>query len=156
VVPESAPAAAVVGMARFRRPACSAVLVSGLVDGFGQVRVIRGQRPEFHAVSVAADHLRSRGSDEGAEAGESAGPGPVPDPHPALVAVEEPSVVQDFEVMADGGLGQIERGGEVANAGLAARAGSDQRHQPEPYGVGERFEQRDDLLGLLLGQRLGG
>jgi len=46
--------------------------------------------------------------DQGAYARQCLGPDPVVHPDAALVAVEQPGVVQDLEVVADGGLGQVE------------------------------------------------
>ena len=62
--------------------------------------------------------------------------------------------MQHLEVMADGRLGQVERVGQVAHAGLAAGVGGHQGHQPQPDRIGEGLQQRRDLLGLLQRQRL--
>ncbi len=57
LVPESALAAAVTGMAWFRFPAYPAVLVSGLMDGRRQFRVVGRQRREVHDASVTGSFL---------------------------------------------------------------------------------------------------
>ena len=62
--------------------------------------------------------------------------------------------MQHLQVVADRGLGQVERSGQVTDARLAARMRGDQRHQPQPDRIGERLQQRRDLLGLRPGQRL--
>ena len=77
------------------------------------------------------------------------GPGLVVDPHAALLAVQQPGLVQHLEVVADRGLGEVEGRQQVAHAGLAALVGQHQRHQPQAHRVGERLEQRHDLGGLL-------
>ena len=58
-----------------------------------------------------------------------------------------PGRAQDFQVVADGGLGQGERGGEVADAGLAALVRPDQGHQPQPDRVAERAEYLSEPCG---------
>jgi len=95
-----------------------------------------------------------RAADERAEAGQRAGSGAVVDPDAALVAIQQPGIVQDLQVVADRRLGQVERLVEVTDAGLAAGMRGHQGHQPQPHRVGERLQQRGDLLGLRLGQRL--
>lgn len=45
----------------------------------------------------------------------------VPGPSAALFAVQEPRLSHDLEVVADGGLSQLQAVGEVANASLAPR-----------------------------------
>ena len=67
-------------------------------------------------------------------------------PASALLAVNEARVEQDFEVVADGRLGEPERGGEVADAGFAVRLGLNQAEQPEPSWLGEHLEQRREAL----------
>src|ERR1700733_11874954 len=47
--------------------------------------------------------------------------------------------------MDDRGLGQLERGIQVADAGLAALVRGDQGQQPQPHRVGQGLEQRGDL-----------
>ena len=110
-----------------------------------------GERPGLCSGRVRRGS--SRVADQGTEAGQCLGAGPVVDPDAALLAVQQAAFVQHLEVVADGRLGQVERAGQVAHAGLAAGVGGDQGHQPEPDRVGERLEQRRDLLGLLCGQR---
>ena len=43
-------------------------------------------------------------------------------------------------MVADGRLGEVERGGQVADADLAALVRADQGHQPQPHRVAERPE----------------
>jgi len=110
----------------------------------------------LRALACSGDgRSRVRAADESAEAGQLFGPGPVVDPDAALLAVQQPGLVQDLQVMADRRLGQVERVVEVADAGLAAGVGGHQGHQPQPYRLGERLQQRGNLLGLGLGQRPG-
>ena len=56
---------------------------------------------------------------------------PVVDPGAAALAVGSP-LAQDPQVMADRRLAEVERGGQLADARLAALVRADQGHQPEP------------------------
>src|SRR4051794_13772079 len=56
--------------------------------------------------------------------------------------------------MADGGLGEVEPLSQVTDAGLTAFVRRHHRHQPQTHGVGQRLEQRCDLLGLGPAERL--
>jgi protein-tyrosine-phosphatase len=59
-------------------------------------------------------------------------------PHAALVAGQDPGVDQDLKVVGDGGLGQPERVGEFADAGLAALVGGRRYldwELPDPAGL---------------------
>ena len=85
---------------------------------------------------------RCRAADERAEAGQRVEPGTVIDRDAALVAVQQPGLVQDLQVMADRGLGQVERLVEVTDARLAAGMGGHRGHQPQPNRVGECLQQR--------------
>lgn len=51
-------------------------------------------------------------------------------PDAALVAGEDSGLDEDLEVVGDGRLGQAERLGQVADAGLAAFTCADQGDQP--------------------------
>lgn len=62
--------------------------------------------------------------------------------------------MQHLQVVADGGLGQVEGLVEVAYASLAAVVGGNQRHQPQSHRVGKRLEERRYLFGLRLAQGL--
>ena len=120
------------------------------MEGAGSWRGLSGaSAPESQARS-------SRGADQGAEAGQGLGAGPVVDPDAALLPVQRAAFVQHLEVLADRRLGQVERAGQVTHAGLAAGVGGHQGHQPEPDRVGERLQQRRDLLSLVHGKRAGG
>ena len=57
-------------------------------------------------------------------------------------------------MVGDGRLGQAERSGQVADAGLAAVAGGDQGDQPQPGRVGQGLEQPGEAGGLAGGDRL--
>jgi hypothetical protein len=57
-------------------------------------------------------------------------------------------------VVADRRLGQAQRLGQVADAGLAAGVGGDQGEQAQPGGVGEGLERAGEVGGLLGGQCL--
>lgn len=57
-------------------------------------------------------------------------------------------------MVGDGRLGQAERLGQVADAGLAVFPGGDHGDQPQPGGVGQGFEQPGQLGGLAGGDRL--
>ena len=53
-------------------------------------------------------------------------------------------------MVTDRRLGQVEGVVEVADAGLPVGVGGDQRQQPQPHRVGQRLDERNDPLGLLL------
>src|SRR5262249_3236177 len=53
---------------------------------------------------------------------------------------DDAGLAQHLQMMADGGLGKVERGGQVADAYLAALVGTDQRQQPQPDRVTECLE----------------
>jgi hypothetical protein len=55
--------------------------------------------------------------------------------------------MQHLEVMADRRLGQIERPAQVAGVRFSAGMRGYQRHQAQPDRIGQRLEQRRDLLG---------
>jgi len=59
-------------------------------------------------------------------------------------------------VVANRGLGQVERGGQVTDADLAALVRPDQRDQPEPDRIAERLEYLRQLCRAGLAQRLSG
>ncbi len=69
-------------------------------------------------------------------------------PDTALVAGENPGVHEDLEVVGDGGLGQAQGLGQVADAGFASFMRGDHGDQPQPGGVGERFEEPGEVGGL--------
>jgi arsenate reductase len=58
-----------------------------------------------------------------------------------LFAFDESGFEQHFQVMADGWLGELERLGEVADAGFAGWLGLDQAEQPEASRVGDHFQR---------------
>ena len=63
--------------------------------------------------------------------------------------VNEPGVVQDFQVVAECRNCQVEALGQVAHcACLAALVGQDHRDQPQPDGVGQGLEDRRRALGI--------
>src|SRR5260370_1097412 len=72
---------------------------------------------------------------------------PVVDPGAAPLAGDDPGFPQHLQVVADGGLGEVERGGQVADAHLAALMGADQGEQPQPDRVAERLEHLREACG---------
>jgi len=95
-----------------------------------QRRMARGTRPMLDDPDLSGRGPRRtaggasaggrRGRDQGADAGERLGPDPVVDPDAALVAVKQPGLMQDLQVVADRGLGQVEGVIKVADARLAS------------------------------------
>ena len=75
-------------------------------------------------------------------------------PHAALVAGQQAGVDEHLQVVRHGGLGQAERFGEVADAGLAAVVGGDHRQQPQPGRVGDRLQRPGEICCAGGGQRL--
>ena len=93
-------------------------------------------------------------AEDGGQCFERVGAQGVIGPYPALVAGEDTGVHQDLEVVGDGGLGQAEGFGQVADAGFAAVVGGDHGDQAEPGGVGQGFERPRQVGGLTRGERL--
>ncbi len=58
--------------------------------------------------------------------------------------------------MRDGRLPDLERLGEIADAGLLILGGRNDRDEPEPRGVCDRFERLGEIFGLVGGQRVLG
>ena len=56
--------------------------------------------------------------------------------------------------MGDGGLGQAEWFGQIADAGFAAVVCGDQGNQPQAGGIGQGLEEPGQLGGLAGGNRL--
>ncbi|MPM88423.1 hypothetical protein SDC9_135527 [bioreactor metagenome] len=88
------------------------------------------------------------GGDRGCEAVQEGGDGrlsggdeAVVHPGAAPLGAEQAGVLQDLQVVGDGGLGDVGEFGEVADAGLAARVGGDGRQHPEPERVGQRLQR---------------
>jgi len=77
----------------------------------------------------------------------------VVDPGAAPVTVDDAGFAQDFEVVGDGRPGQVERVGQVADAGFAVGVGGDQGQQSQPDRVGDGLEHPRQLHRLSLGQR---
>jgi hypothetical protein len=73
-------------------------------------------------------------------------------PVSALFAFDESGLVEDFQVVADRGLAQSERFGEVADACLFAGLSLDKAEEAEPSRVGEDFQRSGELVGLFLGE----
>ena len=67
--------------------------------------------------------------EQGAKAVEGFGEDLVVRPAAALLAGNEPSFEEDFEVMADGGLGEAQRGGEVTDAGFVVGLGLEEAQE---------------------------
>ena len=57
-------------------------------------------------------------------------------------------------MVADGGLAETERLGEVADACLVSRLGLDQAQQPQPGRIRDGFERPRELLGCVRRERL--
>lgn len=84
--------------------------------------------------------------EECAEGVECVGLDPVVDPGAAAFAVDEAGFAEGLEVVADGGSGELEVGGEFAHAdfGLAG----DESGEAEADGVTEGFEHGCDPCGF--------
>jgi hypothetical protein len=72
-----------------------------------------------------------------------------------LLALDEPSLAEHAKVVADRSLRQVERLHQVANARLAAGLRLDEAEDPKPGGVGESFQRRCKVLGVLGREGLG-
>jgi arsenite methyltransferase len=106
------------------------------------------------ALLLPAAPVSACGAEDGGEGVHGGRDEGVVGPDAALVAGEDPGVDEDFEVVGNGGLGQAEGFGEVADAGFAVFMGADHRDQSEPRRVGQGFEQPGELVGLAGGDRL--
>ena len=65
---------------------------------------------------------------------------PAVGPLASLLAGQYAGVDQDLEVVRHRELGQTNRVGQLAHAGLGVRMGSDERDQPEPRRISQRLE----------------
>lgn len=74
-------------------------------------------------------------------------------PVAALFAFDETGLEEHFEVVANGRLAEAERFSEVADAGLVIGLSLDEAQKAEPGGVGDRFENRRELVGVLWVER---
>ncbi|AOT03888.1 hypothetical protein ASPU41_11725 [Arthrobacter sp. U41] len=63
--------------------------------------------------------------------------------------MQQAGVDQDLEVVGHGGLPQVQRFGEVADAGLPAVGALDDGDQPQPVGIGQRLEDQGFPLRFL-------
>jgi hypothetical protein len=126
------------GLHRPRRPGRAPSPAAAVADR-ARLRQRRGHPPERHP-RPPAGRLAGRGRQHGGHPLQRGRHEAVVDPGPAPLAVDEPGLAQHFQVVADGGLGQVERAGEVAHADLTPGPGADQGHQPEPDRVAERLE----------------
>ncbi len=70
-------------------------------------------------------------------------------PAPSLFALDEAGLEKDFQVVADGWLAEPERLGEVADARLVVRLCLDQAEEPEPCGIGDRFQGLGEPFGVV-------
>ena len=102
-----------------------------------------------------------QGSARAASAAGSAGHEPVVDPGAAPFGSRRvPASRSTFRWWLIGGLGQVERRGQVADAGLAALMRADQGHQPQPDRISQGLEHlrqpgRRALADRLTDQRRG-
>lgn len=81
----------------------------------------------------------------------------VPAPGTAAFADEDAGLDEDFEVVAEAGLGHVELVGEVAEAGFAAGGLADEADELHSDGVGEGLEQAGGVVvveGVLAGGRV--
>ena len=69
-------------------------------------------------------------------------------PAALLLAREQAGVDELLHVVADGGLTDAERLGEIACADRLATLSGDVGEEPEPRGVGQRLEQGGDPFGV--------
>src|SRR5699024_10007691 len=103
----------------------------------------RASRPASLAwspVTPSGDE-RLGGGCEGVDGGAVVGPAP------ALLAGDEPGLDEQLHVVGDGGLGEPDGLGEVADAHLAVAAAGDHRHELDPGGVAERLEHLGQVVG---------
>lgn len=68
-------------------------------------------------------------------------------PFAALFAADEPCVYELLHVVRDGGLGEGQRFGEVADARFGALGSGDHRQQAHPRRVGQSLEDVREPLG---------
>ena len=87
-------------------------------------------------------------SDGGLELSQALAVERVPHPLAPPVAVDEPGVAQDLQVVRDGGLALAEGLDEVAHADLALGRGGQQAQDPQPDRVGEGGEPAGQRGGL--------
>lgn len=76
----------------------------------------------------------------------------VVDPGAAALAIEQASIEQHLQVVADGRLLQAEGFDEMADTGLGRRLSCDQAQETEASGVGDGAKGVRQLLGVVLGQ----
>jgi hypothetical protein len=79
------------------------------------------------------------------------GDDPIPHPRAPSISLDEPGLVENLEVVADGWLRLADRFDEVARADLAF--GCDEREDAQPHGVTESRECGGELLGVAFFQR---
>jgi hypothetical protein len=92
---------------------------------------------------------RARWGQSAADRGEGLFDDAVVGPLAALLAGDEASVDELFEVVGDGRLGQSNRIGELTDAGLPSVARGDQGQQAYPSRVSESLEHPGQSLGRL-------
>jgi hypothetical protein len=83
-----------------------------------------------------------------AEVGKGLSADLVVDPHATLAAIQEPQFVEHLQVVADGGLSQVEGLGQIAYAGFAAGVGGDQGQEAQAHRLSQGLQQRCDLFCL--------
>jgi hypothetical protein len=77
----------------------------------------------------------------------------VVDPPAPLFAPEQAGLVQDLEMVADRGLGQPERLGEVAHARFPVGTGRDQADDSQAGRIGQNAQRRGELARLVPRER---
>src|SRR5436853_6802590 len=100
-------------------------------------------RPSPTASPLACYH--GDGRDDLGEGGEALGHGAVVNPGGLLAAADQSGIVKDLEVVTHCGLREAEWFGQLTDAGLTVLVGLNQRQQPKPGGVGQRFEAGSEL-----------
>ncbi len=70
-------------------------------------------------------------------------------PGAALFTVQQAGVDQDFQMVGHGGLAQVQRFGEVADARLPRPGALDDGKQPQPVGIGQGLEHESPAPGIL-------
>jgi len=78
---------------------------------------------------------------------------PVVRPVAPLLMLDESCVAEHLEVMADGGLAQSERPGQVALTGLAAGLRLDQAQEPQARRVSDDLQRGGEAICLVAVER---
>jgi len=95
-------------------------------------------------------------AEDGGQLGQGGRYQPVDDPGAASLALQQPGLAQDLEVVGDRRLGQVERRRQVAHARLTAPVAGHHAEQPQPHRVPQRLEHPAQIPRPVLRQRLVG